>query len=135
MKGAQGNKMTLILGGNGKTGRRVGERLTRQGLPVRVGSRSGEPPFDWENQTTWLPALQHVKSVYVTYYPDLAFPGAAETVRAFTKLATETGVRRMVLLSGRGEEGAQLGAQAVRDSGAEWTIVRAKRRASYPSSG
>jgi uncharacterized protein YbjT (DUF2867 family) len=30
-----------------------------------------------------------------------------------------------VLLSGRGEDGALLGEQAVRDSGAEWTIVRA----------
>lgn len=125
MMGAQENKMTLILGGNGKTGRRVAERLIREGLPVRIGSRSGEPAFDWEDQTTWLPALERVKSVYVTYYPDLGFPGAAETVRAFTKLAAEKGVRRLVLLSGRGEEGARLGEQAVRDSGAEWTIVRA----------
>ena len=57
--GTSEDKMTLILGGNGKTGRRVTERLTKQGLPVRIGSRSGEPPFDWENQTTWLRALQH----------------------------------------------------------------------------
>jgi len=39
MMGAQENKMTLILGGNGKTGRRVAERLIREGLPVRIGSR------------------------------------------------------------------------------------------------
>jgi uncharacterized protein YbjT (DUF2867 family) len=123
--GTQENKPTLILGGNGKTGRRVAERLAKRGLPVRIGSRSGRPPFDWENQTTWLPALQDVKSMYVTYYPDLAFPGAADTVRAFTNLAVESGVGRLVLLSGRGEEGARLGEQAVQQSGAEWTIVRA----------
>ena len=123
--GTQDHKMTLILGGNGKTGRRVAERLAKRGLPVRIGSRSGRPPFDWENQTTWLAALEDVKSVYVTYYPDLAFPGAADTVRAFTKLAVRSGVSRLVLLSGRGEEGARLGEQAVETSGAQWTIVRA----------
>jgi uncharacterized protein YbjT (DUF2867 family) len=48
----QAKKPTLVLGGRGKTGRRVVERLTAAGRPVRVGSRSGQPPFDWENQTT-----------------------------------------------------------------------------------
>ena len=33
-------------------------------------------------------------------------------------------MRRQVLLSGRGEEGALLGEQAVRDSGSDWTILR-----------
>jgi nucleoside-diphosphate-sugar epimerase len=37
-------KTTLVLGGTGKTGRRVVERLQARGMPVRVGSRSGEPP-------------------------------------------------------------------------------------------
>jgi uncharacterized protein YbjT (DUF2867 family) len=117
-------KKTLVLGGTGKTGRRVVERLTARGLPVRIGSRSGEPPFDWEDQATWAPALRNVESVYVVYYPDLAVPGAAATVRSFAELAVDNGVRRLVLLSGRGEEGAQLGEQAVRESGADWTILR-----------
>ena len=43
---------TLVLGGTGKTGRRVVERLTARGLPVRVGSRAGEPRFDWEDRST-----------------------------------------------------------------------------------
>src|SRR5687767_13515468 len=58
----------LVLGGTGKTGRRVAQRLTARGLPVRIGSRSGEPPFDWEDQSTWAPALRGVEAVYVTYY-------------------------------------------------------------------
>jgi uncharacterized protein YbjT (DUF2867 family) len=120
----QTNKTTLILGGNGKTGRRVAERLTKRALPVRIGSRSGQPSFDWETSATWRPALQNVGAVYITYYSDLAFTGAAETVRSFTKLAVDNGVRRLVLLSGRGEAGALLGEQAVRESGVEWTIVR-----------
>lgn len=115
---------TLVLGGTGKSGRRIVERLTARGLSVRVGSRSGAPPFDWDDQTTWAPALRDVRSAYVSYYPDLAAPGAAATIRAFTGLAVATGVRRLVLLSGRGEEGAELSEQAVRESGADWTILR-----------
>jgi len=121
----QETRTTLVLGGTGKTGRRVVERLTARGLPRRVGSRSGEPPFDWEDRATWTPALRDVGSVYVTYQPDLAVPGAADAVRSFAELAVDNGVRRLVLLSGRGEEGAELGEQAVRESGAEWTILRA----------
>jgi len=36
----------LVLGGSGKTGRRVAQRLAAQGLPVRVASRTGSTPFD-----------------------------------------------------------------------------------------
>ncbi|GAA3021341.1 NAD(P)H-binding protein [Streptosporangium longisporum] len=116
---------TLVLGGTGKTGRRVVERLTALGVPVRAGSRSGEPPFDWNDPATWAPVLRDVGSVYLTYQPDLAFPGATETVRSFVAQAAGSGVRRLVLLSGRGEEEAGLSEETVRGSGLEWTIVRA----------
>jgi uncharacterized protein YbjT (DUF2867 family) len=117
-------KPTLVLGGTGKTGRRVSQRLAARGLPTRIGSRSGTPPFDWEDRATWAPALQDVGPVYVSYYPDLAVPGAVETVGSFAELAVENGVPRLVLLAGRGEPEAELAEQAVRDSGAELTIVR-----------
>jgi uncharacterized protein YbjT (DUF2867 family) len=115
---------TLVVGGTGKTGRRVVERLRARGLPVSVGSRSGEPPFDWESPATWAPALRNVQSAYVTFYPDLAVPGAADTVAAFAQLAVQSGTRRLVLLSGRGEQGALLAERGVADSGAEWTVLR-----------
>ena len=115
---------TLILGGTGKTGHRVAERLTARGLPVRIGSRSGQPPFDWDDEATWAPAVRGVEATYITYFPDLAFPGAADRVHAFSRVAVENGVRHLVLLSGRNEAGALLGEQAVKESGAEWTIVR-----------
>jgi uncharacterized protein YbjT (DUF2867 family) len=118
-------KPTLILGGTGKTGRCVAERLTALGLPIRIGSRSGEPSFDWENQSTWEASLQNVGAVYITYYPDLALPGAAAAIGTFAELAVKNGIKRLVLLSGRGEEEAQLSEQALRDSGADWTILRA----------
>ena len=121
---AQRTKTMLVVGGTGKTGRRVVERLEARGLPVRVGSRSGEPPFDWEDEATWAPALRDVGAVYVTYYPDLAAPGAADAVRTFAELAVESGVRRLVLLSGRGEEEARRAELAVQGVDAEWTIVR-----------
>jgi uncharacterized protein YbjT (DUF2867 family) len=121
-------QMTLVLGGTGKTGRRVAERLAERGLLVRIGSRSAEPPFDWEKPDTWATALEGVSAAYVSYYPDLAIPGALEAVRSFTELAVESGVQRLVLLSGRGEEEAQSAEQAVREvgeeAGVEWTIVR-----------
>ena len=116
--------LTLVLGANGKTGRRVAERLIALGRPVRAGSRSAETPFDWEDQRTWAPAVAGVDAVYITYYPDLAFPGAAAIVGAFAHVAVANGAHRLVLLSGRGEEGAQLAEQKVQESGADWTVVR-----------
>jgi uncharacterized protein YbjT (DUF2867 family) len=121
---ARGNKTTLVLGGTGKTGRRVAQRLKARGVPTRVGSRSDEPPFDWGDEATWAPALQNVGSVYVSYYPDLAVPGAVAAVRSSAELAVESGVRRLVLLSGRGEPEAERAEAAVRDSGADLTILR-----------
>jgi uncharacterized protein YbjT (DUF2867 family) len=114
---------TLVLGGTGKIGRRVVARLTARGLPVRIGSRSGEPPFDWDDRSTWAPALQGVGSAYVAHYWD-AIPGAAETLGSFADLAVKSGVPRLVLLSGRGEEEAERAVRAVQDSGAELTALR-----------
>jgi uncharacterized protein YbjT (DUF2867 family) len=113
----------LVLGGTGKVGRRVVERLSARGLPVRIGSRSGDPRFDWDDRSTWAPVLEGVRSAYVAHYWD-AIPGAAETLGAFADLAAERGVSRLVLLSGRGEDEAERAERAVRDSGAELTVLR-----------
>jgi uncharacterized protein YbjT (DUF2867 family) len=115
---------TLVLGGTGKTGRRILERLAARGVPSRVGSRSGEPPFDWEDRDTWEPALRGVGAVYISYFPDLAVPGAADTVGAFAELAVAAGVRRIVLLSGRGEEEAERAERLVQAADGDCTIVR-----------
>jgi uncharacterized protein YbjT (DUF2867 family) len=125
MRETQQKDLTLVIGGTGKTGRRVAERLAARGVPTRIGSRSSELPFDWEKEATWGPALQNVVSVYVTYFPDLVVPAALDDIRAFSKLAVESGVKRLVLLSGRGEDEAQHCERLVQESGAEWTIVRA----------
>jgi len=116
---------TLILGGAGKTGRRVAERLTARGLPVRLASRAGATRFDWADDSTWAAALRGAASVYMTYYPDLASPAAADQIRRLSALARGSGVRRIVLLSGRGEPQVLPAEQAVRESGVPFTILRA----------
>jgi uncharacterized protein YbjT (DUF2867 family) len=118
------NKEILVLGGSGKTGRRIVERLQARHIPVRVGSRTAEPPFNWEDPSTWAPALLGATSAYISFFPDLAAPGAPEAIAAFTAQALDCGTRRLVLLSGRGEEEAQRAEQILQDSGADWTIVR-----------
>jgi uncharacterized protein YbjT (DUF2867 family) len=115
---------TLVTVGTGKIGRRVAERLAARDVPVRIGSRSSDPPFDWDDAETWAAALYRADSIFVSYYPDLAVPGATGAVRSFTDLAVQAGVRRLVLLSGRGEEEAQRAEEVVQQAGVDWTIVR-----------
>ncbi|MEO6287002.1 MAG: NAD(P)H-binding protein [Dyadobacter sp.] len=116
---------TLVIGGTGKTGRKVVQRLTDLGLPVRIGSRSNIPGFDWENKDSWKEALHEISQVYITFQPDLAVPGSVEAIQALVALAAKSGVKKLVLLSGRGEPEAQLCEQIVADSGLDWTVVRA----------
>lgn len=119
------SKPTLVLGGTGKTGRRVVQGLRAAGAPVRVGSRSATPPFDWDDETTWPAALEDAGAVYITYQPDLLAPEALGRITALSQLAVEKGARRLVLLSGRGEEEAQACEEAVKASGGDWTVLRA----------
>lgn len=117
-------KPILLLGGRGKTGGRVARLLETMGKAVRLGSRTGTPPFSWDDRPGWEAVLDGVSAVYITYYPDLSVPGAAEAVGAFSRLAVSLGVRRLVLLSGRGEPEALRSEEHLKASGADWTIVR-----------
>jgi len=117
--------LTLVLGGTGKTGSRIAAGLKKKGIPTRIGSRSANPSFDWTNETGWDSCLQDVEAVYISYAPDLAIPGATNSIKAFVDRAKQLNVRRLVLLSGRGEPEAQACEQIVQESGIEWTIIRA----------
>jgi len=114
----------LVLGGNGKTGRRVAERLTARGIEVRIGSRSATPAFDWYDDSTWAAALDGIDMAYVSFFPDLAMEGAPEIIGAFARRAAQAGAKRLVLLSGRGEPEAQRSEQELIAAGTEYTIVR-----------
>ncbi|RDY59253.1 NAD(P)H-binding protein [Flagellimonas nanhaiensis] len=115
----------LVLGGTGKTGRRIVERLTSLGHNVRIGSRGADPSFDWDKPETWSAALEGMDKVYITFQPDLAVPGALEAIEGLVKEAKRQGVRKAVLLSGKGEREAELCEQVVINSGLDHTIVRA----------
>ncbi|WP_432547331.1 Rossmann-fold NAD(P)-binding domain-containing protein [Kineococcus sp. SYSU DK004] len=116
--------MITVLGGTGTTGRRVTARLLARGADVRVGSRRGTPPLDWHDRATWGPVLAGTRSAYLAFHPDLALPGVPQLLGAFAAAARAEGVEHLVLLSGRGEEGAAATEDAVRASGPELTVLR-----------
>lgn len=115
----------LIIGGTGKTGRKVVKSLQQLHQNVRIGSRSAEVPFDWNDDSTWEAALEGIDRMYITYQPDLAVPGALEAIEKLIKLAKNAAVKKVVLLSGKGEREAELCEQVVIHSGIDYTIVRA----------
>lgn len=115
----------LIIGGGGKTGARVNALLRQRGIATRAVSRSSSIPFDWTRRETWPRALKGVSRAYVTYQPDLAVDGADEDIAELSRLARQEGLEHVVLLSGRGEPGAQRAEAALQESGVVWTNVRA----------
>ncbi|TYA69898.1 NmrA family NAD(P)-binding protein [Seonamhaeicola marinus] len=115
----------LIIGGTGKTGRKVVNNLKELGLNVKVGSRNASPKFDWQDSNTWSEALENIDKVYITFQPDLAVPGALQAIENLSKLAKEKGVKKLVILSGKGETEAEACEQVVMNSGIDYTIVRA----------
>ena len=119
------NSPILIIGKNGKTGGRVNQRLQARGYATQAVSRSTTPPFDWEDRSTWRSAITGTRAAYVTYQPDLAVPNAEADMQAFLQIAAAAGLEHVVLLSGRGEKGAERAEQILKNSGIWWNIVRA----------
>jgi len=119
------NELVLVLGATGKTGRRIVSSLGDLGVPVRLGSRSASPAFDWNNSATWDECIEGVSKIYINYAPDLAMPGATDSISELVRRARVAGVKHLVLLSGRGEEEAQACEAIIQASGIDWTIVRA----------
>ncbi|KZS41939.1 NmrA family transcriptional regulator [Aquimarina aggregata] len=115
----------LVIGGTGKTGRKIVHLLKESGHNVRVGSRSAQPSFDWHQPGNWSKALSGMDKVYITYQPDLAVPGALEAIEELVNQARKSSVKKLVLLSGKGEREAELCEQVVIHSGIDYTIVRA----------
>ncbi|MEU5959412.1 SDR family NAD(P)-dependent oxidoreductase [Streptomyces sp. NPDC047525] len=125
-EGHGGGSPVLVIGGTGKTGRRVAARLAARGRTAVAASRSGERHFDWRDRTTWELAVAGVSAAYLV---DAQSEDAAALMADFARLAARSGVGRLVLLSARAWEQSRDDAafaveRAVRDSGAAWTILR-----------
>ncbi|MFF2363414.1 NmrA family transcriptional regulator [Streptomyces sp. NPDC058122] len=113
----------LVTGATGRTGSRVARAARAAGLTVRAASRG--TGFDWEDASTWAGALRGADAAYLAYPTDVGSPAATKAVGALAREAVELGARRLVLLSSRGEDRAGPTEEALRTSGADWTIVRA----------
>lgn len=122
--GSTARSMTVVVtGASGRTGGRVARAAAAAGLGVRTASRADG--FDWYDASTWVDVLRGADAAYVVYPTDVGAPGAADAVGRLAREAVALGVRRLVLLSSRGEERALPTEEALRTSGADWTVVRA----------
>jgi uncharacterized protein YbjT (DUF2867 family) len=116
--------LTLVVtGASGRTGSRVARAAEAAGLTVRAASRA--TGFDWESPSTWADTLRGADAAYLVHPADVGAPGSAEAVGELARAALGLGVRRLVLLSTRGEDQALPTEEALRASGADWTVVRA----------
>ena len=119
-----GNGVTLVVtGATGRTGSRVARAAGAAGMTVRAASRA--TGFDWADRSTWAETLRGADAAYLAHPADVGAPGAAEAVGELAGTAAGLGVRRLVLLSARGEDQALPTEEALRASGADWTVVRA----------
>lgn len=114
-----------VIGATGKTGRRVTGLLEASGHSVRRLARGTSPRFDWDRPDGWARALDGVDRLYVAYKIDLAAPGADLAITRLAEVAREAGVRRIVLLTGRGEPAARRCEKIVLGSGIPATVVSA----------
>ncbi|MFF4058692.1 NmrA family transcriptional regulator [Streptomyces sp. NPDC001668] len=117
------NMTVVVTGASGRTGSRVARSAEAAGLTVRAASRARG--FDWQDASTWAGVLRGADAAYLVYPSDIGAPGAAEAVGAVAREAVGAGVRRLVLLSSRGQERARDAEEALHASGADWTVVRA----------
>jgi len=119
------NTNYLVIGGTGKTGRKVVSNLEELEQNVRVGSRNGSPSFEWEDPSNWNKVLEGINRMYIVFYPDLAVPGAYESIEKLIVTAKAAGVQKAVLLSGKGEKEIERCESLIANSGLDYTLVRA----------
>jgi uncharacterized protein YbjT (DUF2867 family) len=88
----------LILGGTGRTGSLLANKLTQHGVTPRTAARRGaNVRFDWDDPTTHRHALTGADRLYLVT-PTLRVR-YAEQVATFLDLAETTGVRHVTFLS------------------------------------
>jgi uncharacterized protein YbjT (DUF2867 family) len=131
----RGMSSYLVLGGTGKTGRRILTQLLAAGHTARAAARTPGPVspgiepvrFDWAEPATHEPALAGVEGVYIV--PPALQLEHAEQIAALGRLARDNGVQRAVLLSARGvdqapDNGMSRSEQALAATGLATVVVR-----------
>ena len=143
------NKLSVVTGAFGYTGKYIARRLLEQGSRVRTLTRTpvsrspfGEDvevrPLDFGDPPQLVASLDGADILYNTYWVRFARGGvthdtAVENSRALLQAAVEAGVRRVVHISITNAtqdsplpyfRGKALAEMAVRDSGLSYAIVR-----------
>jgi uncharacterized protein YbjT (DUF2867 family) len=121
----------VVLGGTGKTGRRVAATLQASRVEVLTAARRGDRIFDWESPDTWDGLWDGADAAYLV---DSQLPDAADQMAAVLAGARKAGLRRAVLLSARAWAPTPGEAQttaalspteaAVMAAVDEWTVLR-----------
>lgn len=130
----EGSTRVLVVGATGNTGSQVAARLTELGFLVRAVSRGGKPVgaareharFDWADESSHGDALRGVERMYLVA-PALD-DDPSTLMLPFIERALESGVRRIVLLSGspvqEGSPGLGLVHRALRRQAPAWAVLR-----------
>jgi uncharacterized protein YbjT (DUF2867 family) len=118
------NSSILVIGASGKVGRRILANLAVMGHAATPAGRRTALRFDWQDRSNWADHFAGMQTAFVAYYPDLAAPQGIDDIAALAAIAKSAGLKRMVLLSGRGESGAVRAENALRESGVGFTILR-----------
>ena len=123
------NENILVIGGEGKNGRRVVEKLRNMGFSVFSTTRTKEEVktdllfFDWNDVSTYEPTVINIDKVYIVH-PDTSVPDAYEQINLLTSCMVKKGVSKAVLLSGRGQESVLKCEAILMNSPLKWTIIR-----------
>ncbi len=122
-------KDILVIGGKGKTGQRVVDRLTASGAEVAVGTRTPEGArdrfFNWADSAS-VEAFEGCSAVYLVAPTDRT--DHLDVMRPILESAIERGVRRFVLLSSSMLDlgGPMMGGVHawLADTAPEWAVLR-----------
>lgn len=119
------DNFVLVTAPNSKTGKQVVKLLEKENISFRAASRSTSPSFDWEDEKTWPPAMSGANAIYAVIPPNLAFANMPVRFKAFLKHCEAEQIKRIVLLSGRGEEEASRIEDIALSSTIPTTVLRA----------
>lgn len=123
------NTNILVIGGGGKNGRRVVEKIKNKGGSIfsttRIKEKADEHTrfFDWNHPATYYPALENIDKVYIVH-PDTSMPQAYDQISELIEAMTKQKVSKAVLLSGRGQESVEKCEKVLMDSSLQWVIIR-----------